>query len=270
MFAEDKKLLMEENLIQATRELGDTYIPDNWSKILVYAEVSSISYTSSFIVVYNDDSFIVENDLFITSNYTRKNISDFGLKLGEIAHSAYGSKENENNEENCPLEFVELELDFDGNSQIYYHELPLEYEYFTTPRIIWEYRKIGLKCRVFWDYEASSLVKKLNVIPEKVLTNRLESVNLVDILNNIIKKKPIYLRDFISKDCKRMYFHLDTICNKKKMNIYVEYEDNTWIKEKNIQSKFAGINDFRVAALYWDWSNEFNGMHTILGKNIHP
>ena len=63
-----------------------------------------------------------------------------------------------------------------------------------------------------------------------------------------------------------MYFHLDTICNKEKLNIYIEYADNTWIKERNIQSKFAGTNDFRVAALYWDWSDEFNSMHTILGK----
>ena len=263
MFAEEKKLLMEKNLIQATRELGDTCIPGNWSKILVYAEVSSISYTSSFIVVYNDDSFIVENDLFIISNYTRKNISDLGLKLGEIAHSAYSSIANE---EDCLLEFVELELDSDGNSQIYYHELPLEYEYCSTPRVIWEYRKIGFTSRVFWYSEVSSLVKQLNIISEKILNNRLESVSLVDILNNIIKKKAIYLKDFISKDCKNMYFHLDTIGNKERLNIYIEYADNTWIKEKNIQSKFAGINDFRVAALYWDWSDEFNSMHTILGK----
>ena len=266
MFAEEKKLLMEKSLIQATRELGDTCIPGNWSKILVYAEVSSISYTSSFIVVYNDDSFIVENDLFIISNYTRKNISDLGVKLGEIAHSAYSSIANEENEEDCLLEFVELELDSNGNSQIYYHELPLEYEYFTTPRVIWEYRKIGLTSRVFWYSEVSSLVKQLNIIPEKILKNRLDTINLVNILNNIIKKKEIYLRDFISKDCKNMYFHLDTICNKEKLNIYIEYADNTWIKERNIQSKFAGINDFRVAALYWDWSDEFNSMHTILGK----
>ena len=263
MFAEEKKLLMEKKLIQATRELGDTCIPGNWSKILVYAEVSSISYTSSFIVVYNDDSFIVENDLFIISNYTRKNISDLGLKLGEIAHSAYSSMANE---EDYLLEFVELELDSDGNSQIYYHELPLEYEYFSTPRVIWQYRKIGYKCRVFWDYEASSLVKKQNITPEKVLKNRIKSIDLVDILNNIIKKKPLYLRDFISKECKNMYFHLDTIGNKERLNIYIEYADNTWIKERNIQSKFAGINDFRVAALYWDWTDEFNSMHTILGK----
>ena len=263
MFAEEKKLLMEKKLIQATRELGDTCIPGNWSKILVYAEVSSISYTSSFIVVYNDDSFIVENDLFIISNYTRKNISDLGLKLGEIAHSAYSSIANE---EDYLLEFVELELDSDGNSQIYYHELPLEYEYFSTPRVIWQYRKIGYKCRVFWDYEASSLVKKQNITPEKVLKNRIKSIDLVDSLNNIIKKKPLYLRDFISKECKNMYFHLDTIGNKERLNIYIEYADNTWIKERNIQSKFAGINDFRVAALYWDWTYEFNSMHTILGK----
>lgn len=95
MFIEENKSLMEEKLIQATREIGNRYISGNWSKILVYTEVSSISYTSSFIVVYNDDSFIVENDLFIISNYTRKNISDLGLKLGEIAHSAYSSIANE-------------------------------------------------------------------------------------------------------------------------------------------------------------------------------
>ena len=118
----------------------------------------------------------------------------------------------------------------------------------------------------FWDYEASSLVKKQNITPEKVLKNRIKSIDLVDSLNNIIKKKPLYLRDFISKECKRMYFHLDTICNKKKLNIYVEYEDNTWIKEKNIQSKFEGTVDFRVPAAYWDWFDEFHDMHRILEK----
>ena len=32
MFAEDNKLLMEENLIQAIREIGSTYILGNWLK----------------------------------------------------------------------------------------------------------------------------------------------------------------------------------------------------------------------------------------------
>ena len=114
--------------------------------------------------------------------------------------------------------------------------------------------------------EAASIVKKQNIIPEKVPKNRIKSIDLVDTLNNIIKKKPLYLRDFISKDSKRMYFHLDTICDKKKLNINVEYKDNTWIKEKNIQSKFEGTVDFRVPAAYWEWFNEFHDMHRILEK----
>ena len=263
MFIEENKSLMEEKLIQATREIGNRYISGNWSKILVYIELYLGSYSGDFIAIYNDDSFITDNDLFIVSNYLRNDISYSGLELGEIANSAYISPKDE---EDCPSDIIELEVDFNGNSQINYHEIPLDYTYDGTPELIWQYRKIGYKCRVFWDYEASSLVKKQNITPEKVLKNKIKSLDLVDILNNIIKKKAIYLKDFISKDCKNMYFHLDTICNKEKLNIYIEYADNTWIKERNIQSKFAGINDFRVAALYWDWSDEFNSMHTILGK----
>ena len=263
MFIEENKLLMEENLIQAIREMGSTYIPGNWLKILVHIELYLGSYCGDFIVIYDDDSFITDNDLFIVSNYLRNDISYSGLGLGKIANSAYISPKDE---ENCPMDIVELEVGAEGNSQINYYEVPLDYTYHDTPELIWQYRKIGYKCRVLWGDEAASIVKKQNIIPEKVPKNRIKSIDLVDSLNNIIKKKPLYLRDFISKECKNMYFHLDTICNKKKLNIYVEYEDNTWIKEKNIQSKFAGINDFRVAALYWDWSNEFHDMHTILGK----
>ena len=263
MFAEDNKLLMEENLIQATREIGNTYIPGNWSKILVHIELYLGSYSGDFIAIYNDDSFITRNDLFIVSNYLRDDISFSGLGLGKIANSAYISPKDK---VDCPSDIIELEVDFNGNSQINYYEVPLDYLYDNTPKLIWQYRKIGYKCRVFWDYEASSLVKKQNITPEKVLKNRIKSIDLVDSLNNIIKKKPLYLRDFISKECKRMYFHLDTICNKKKLNSYVEYEDNTWIKEKNIQSKFEGTVDFRVPAAYWDWFDEFHGMHRILEK----
>ena len=263
MFIEENKSLMEEKLIQATREIGNRYISGNWSKILVYIELYLGSYSGDFIAIYNDDSFITDNDLFIVSNYLRNDISYSGLELGEIANSAYISPKDE---ENCPSDIIELEVDFNGNSQINYYEIPLDYTYDGTPELIWQYRKIGYKCRVFWDYEVSSLVKKQNIMPEKVLKNRIKSLNLVDILNNIIKKKPLYLRDFICKDCKRMYFHLDTICNKKKLNIYVEYEDNTWIKEKNIQSKFEGTVDFRVPAAYWDWFDEFHDMHRILEK----
>ena len=263
MFIEENKSLMEEKLIQATREIGNRYISGNWSKILVYIELYLGSYSGDFIAIYNDDSFITDNDLFIVSNYLRNDISYSGLELGEIANSAYISPKDE---EDCPSDIIELEVDFNGNSQINYHEIPLDYTYDGTPELIWQYKKIGYKCRVFWDYEASSLVKKQNITPEKVLKNRIKSVDLVDILNNIIKKKPFYLRDFISKDCKNMYFHLDTICNKKKLNIYVEYEDNIWIKEKNIQSKFEGTVDFRVPAAYWDWLNEFHDMHRILEK----
>ena len=263
MFIEENKSLMEEKLIQATREIGNRYISGNWSKILVYIELYLGSYSGDFIAIYNDDSFITDNDLFIVSNYLRNDISYSGLELGEIANSAYISPKDE---EDCPSDIIELEVDFNGNSQINYYEIPLDYTYDGTPELIWQYRKIGYKCRVFWDYEVSSLVKKQNIMPEKVLKNRIKSLNLVDILNNIIKKKPLYLRDFICKDCKRMYFHLDTICNKKKLNIYVEYEDNTWIKEKNIQSKFEGTVDFRVPAAYWDWFDEFHDMHRILEK----
>ena len=263
MFAEDNKLLMEENLIQATREIGNTYIPGNWLKILVHIELYLGSYCGDFIVIYNDDSFITRNDLFIVSNYLRNDISYSGLGLGKIANSAYISPKDE---ENCPLDIVELEVGIDGNSQINYYEVPLDYTYHDTPELIWQYRKIGYKCRVLWGDEAASIVKRQNIIPEKVLKNRIKSVDLVDTLNNIIKKKPLYLRDFISKNSKKMYFHLDTICNKKKLNIYVEYENNTWIKEKNIQSKFEGTVDFRVPAAYWDWFNEFYDMHRILEK----
>ena len=263
MFAEDNKLLMEENLIQATREIGNTYIPGNWSKILVHIELYLGSYSGDFIAIYNDDSFITRNDLFIVSNYLRDDISFSGLGLGKIANSAYISPKDE---ENCPLDIVELEVGVDGNSQINYYEIPLDYTYHDTPELIWQYRKIGYKCRVLWGDEAASIVKKQNIIPEKVLKNRIKSVDLVDTLNNIIKKKPLYLRDFISKNSKRMYFHLDTICNKKKLNIYVEYKDNIWIKEKNIQSKFEGTVDFRVPAAYWDWFNEFYDTHRILEK----
>ena len=261
MFIEENKLLMEENLIQAIREMGSTYIPGNWLKILVHIELYLGSYCGDFIVIYDDDSFITRNDLFIVSNYLRDDIS--GLGLGKIANSAYISPKDE---ENCPLDIVELEVGVDGNRQINYYEIPLDYTYHDTPKLIWQYRKIGYKCRVLWGDEAASIVKKQNIIPEKVPKNRIKSVDLVDTLNNIIKKKPLYLRDFISKDSKRMYFHLDTICNKKKLNIYVEYEDNTWIKEKNIQSKFEGTVDFRVPAAYWDWFNEFHDMHRILEK----
>ena len=210
MFAEDNKLLMEENLIQATREIGNTYILGNWSKILVHIELNLGSYSGDFIAIYNDDSFITRNDLFIVSNYLRDDIS--GLGLGKIANSAYISPKDK---VDCPSDIIELEVDFNGNSQINYYEIPLDYTYDGTPELIWQYRKIGYKCRVFWDYEVSSLVKKQNIMPEKVRKNRIKSLNLVDILNNIIKKKAIYLKDFISKDSKNMYFHLDTIFNKK-------------------------------------------------------
>ena len=263
MFIEENKSLMEEKLIQATREIGNRYISGNWSKILVYIELYLGSYSGDFMAIYNDDSFITDNDLFIVSNYLRNDISYSGLELGEIANSAYISPKDE---EDCPSDIIELEVDFNGNSQINYHEIPLDYTYDGTPELIWQYKKIGYKCRVFWDYEASSLVKKQNITPEKVLKNKIKSLDLADILNNIIKKKAIYLKDFISKDCKNMYFHLDTIFNKKKLNIYIEYADNTWIKEKNIQSKFEGTVDYRVPAAYWDWFNEFHDMHRILEK----
>ena len=263
MFIEENKLLMEKKLIQTTKEIGNTYIPGNWSKILVHIELHLGAYSGNFIAIFNDESFIIDNDLFIISSYSRNNISYLGLELARIANSAYISVEDE---ANCPLDIVELEVDAEGNSQINYHEVPLDYTYDSTPRLIWQYRKIGFKSRVFWEYEASSLVKKENIIPEKVLKNRIKSLDLIDILNTIIKKKAFYLQDFISKDCKNMYFHLDTICNKNKLNIYIEYEDNTWIKEKNIQSKFEGTVDFRVPAAYWDWFEEFRDMHRILEK----
>ena len=263
MFIEENKLLMEENLIQETREIGNTYIPGNWSKILVYIELYLGAYSGRFIVVYDDETFITDDNLFMISSHTRDYFLDLGSNLAQIANNAYISPKDE---ENCPSDIIDLEVGFDGNTQINYHEVPLDYTYDSTPRLIWQYRKIGFKSRVFWGDEATSIVKKQNIIPEKILKNRIKSIDLVDSLNNIIKKKPIYLRDFISKECKNMYFHLDTICNKKKLNIYVEYEDNTWIKEKNIQSKFEGTVDFRVPAAYWEWFNEFHDMHRILEK----
>ena len=147
MFIEENKLLMEENLIQAIRGIGSAYIPGNWLKILVHIEL-----------------YLIDNDLFIISNYIRNNISDLGLELAKIANSAYISPKDE---ENCPMDIVELEVGAEGNSQINYYEVPLDYTYHDTPELIWQYRKIGYKCRVLWGDEAASIVKKKILFQKK-------------------------------------------------------------------------------------------------------
>ena len=95
MFIEENKLLMEENLIQAIRGIGSAYIPGNWLKILVHIELYLGSYSGHFIAIYNDESYIIDNDLFIISNQIRNNISDLGLELAKIANSAYISPKDE-------------------------------------------------------------------------------------------------------------------------------------------------------------------------------
>lgn len=164
MFIEENKSLMEEKLIQATREIGNRYISGNWSKILVHIELYLGSYSGHFIAIYNDESYIIDNDLFIISNYIRNNISDLGLELAKIANSAYISPKDE---ENCPLDIVELEVGAEGNSQINYYEVPLDYTYHDTPELIWQYKKIGYKCRVLWGDEAASIVKKKILFQKK-------------------------------------------------------------------------------------------------------
>ena len=63
MFIEENKLLLGKKLVQATREIGNSYISSNWSKILVYIELYCGVYSGRFIVIYDDETLVLSRIL---------------------------------------------------------------------------------------------------------------------------------------------------------------------------------------------------------------
>ena len=260
MFIEENKPKIERELLEAVSHMVKQHIPENWEEIIVLNDYVGRSYRGHFFVIFTDGTFIDSGTFYHTSKLLSRGILDFAHNFAKIGNKAF---DYETADPINYLNVMTLRLSNTGNAKFEYYENLNSFGSSSTVPVAWTYKLTGYKRSILWSEEVDKFIEAYKIVPERNLQLKEKVVNLQFLVETVMYKSIPYISPYLTKDIVRIYFHLDVICNKKKMNIYVEYKDKTWIKERNVQSKFAGTVDFRVAADCWEWTTEVDSIKYI-------
>ena len=260
MFIEENKPKVEKELLEAVKQMAKYHIPKNWKEIIVVNEYMDGGYSGYFFASFSDGTFIKSSTFYHTSKLLSSVISHFTLNFSKIGNAAFDYKTTDSINE---LNMMTLRLSNSGNSKFKYYENLRGGEYASTPFLIWLYKLTGYKDMSVGSEEVDKFIEAYNIVPERKLLLKEKVVDLRFLVETVMYKSIPYISPYLTNEMVRIYFHLDIIGNKKKMNIYVEYKDKTWLKERNVQAKFAGTVDFRIVADCWDWIQEVDSIKYI-------
>ena len=260
MFIEENKPKIEKELLEAVNQMIKYHIPKNWEEVIVVNEYMDGGYGGHFFVIFADGTFIDSSTFYHTSKLLSSVISGFTIYFSRIGSAAFDYKTTD------PINYLNLmtlRLSNKGNAKFEYYENLNSFGSAGTVPAAWGYTLTGYKRSILWSEEVDKFIEAYNIVPERKLQLKEKVVDLDFLVETAMYKSIPYISPYLTNDMVRIYFHLDVICNKKKMNIYVEYKDKTWLKERNVQSKFAGTVDFRVAADCWEWTIEVDSIKYI-------
>ena len=260
MFIEENKPKVEKELLEAVNHMIKYHIPKNWEEVIVVNDYFGRAYRGHFFVIFTDGTFIESGTFYHTSKLLSSVISHFTLNFAKIGNAAFDYKTTD------PINYLNimtLRLSNTGNVKFDYYENLNSFGSAGTVPAAWEYKLTGYKRSILWSEEVDKFIEAYNIIPERKLQLKEKVVDLRFLVETVMYKSIPYISPYLTNKMVRIYFHLDTICNKKKMNIYIEYKDKTWLKERNVQAKFAGTVDFRIVADCWDWIQEVDSIKYI-------
>ena len=260
MFIEENKPKIEKELLEAVNQMIKYHIPKNWEEVIVVNEYMDGGYGGYFFVTFTDGTFIKSTTFYHTSKLLSSVISGFTSNFSKIGNAAFDYKTTDSINY---LNMMTLRLLNTGNSQFKYYENLNGGEYASTAFLIWLYKLTGCRDMSVGSEEVDKFIEAYNIVPERKLQLKEKVVDLHFLVETVMYKSIPYISPYLTNEMVRIYFHLDIICNKKKMNIYVEYKDKTWLKERNVQAKFAGTVDFRIVADCWEWIEEVDSIKYI-------
>ena len=260
MFIEEKKIKMEGELLEAVNHMAKQHIPENWEEIIVLNDYVGRSYRGHFFITFIDGTFIDSGTFYHTSKLLSREILDFARNFAKIGKRAFDYETTD------PINYLNVmtfRLSNTGNARFDYYENLNSFGSAGTVLAAWGYKLTGYKRAILWNEEVDKFIEAYNIVPERKLQLKEKVVDLHFLVETVMYKSIPYISPYLTNEMVRIYFHLDTICNKKKMNIYVEYKDKTWLKERNVQAKFAGTVDFRIVADCWEWIEEVDSIKYI-------
>ena len=264
MYIEEKKKEIELKLSESVYNMTKKLFDGNWMQVLLCNENYNNSVCGNFAIVYDDNTFLHQYDLFMFSYYPKKTIAKLSLEYAKISKEGFDDR--------CldkihPTNLMLLDLNKSGDySSTYYENLP-DYEYHGTPFSVWLYKKVGVNNECFGIKEADKFIRKYNITPERILQNRVSVVSFNTIIENILVKNIYYMAPFLKSNTTKVYFHLDIIQKKYNLKIYLQMNDDTWKGIDNIQSLQGNLVEQQIKNTCLKWADEFYLVHTRSGRN---
>ena len=264
MYIEEKKKEIELKLSESVYNMTKKLFDGNWMQVLLCNENYNNSVCGNFAIVYDDNTFLHQYDLFMFSYYPKKTIAKLSLEYAKISKEGFDDR--------CldkihPTNLMLLDLNKSGDySSTYYENLP-DYEYHGTPFSVWLYKKVGVNNECFGIKEADKFIRKYNITPERILQNRVSVVSFNTIIENILVKNIYYMAPFLKSNTTKVYFHLDIIQKKYNLKMYLQMNDDTWKVIDNIQKLQGNLGEQQIKNACLEWADEFYLVHTRSGRN---
>ena len=216
MYIESKKKESELKTQQEAYDMAKLLFDDNWSEVLVCSQKFHSSMNGAFLVLYDDDTFLHQYDLCMFSYYKNGCVPDITERFYRIAGDTFDDKSID---ETCPTNLMLLDIKRNGEYSAKYLENLSDYEYYGTPLSVWKYKKVGVLDEEYGKEEVTKFIKEFNIIPERILKNKVLAVPFNTLIENILFKNIDYIAPFLKSNTTKVYFHLDII----QKNIILRY-----------------------------------------------
>ena len=264
MYIESKKKESELRTQQEAYNMAKLLFDDNWNEILVCSQKFHSSMNGAFLVVYDDDTFLHQYDLCMFSYYKNDYVPDITERFYRIAGDTFDDKSID---ETRPTNLMLLDIKRNGEYSAKYLENLSDYEYYGTPLSVWKYKKVGVLDEEYGKEEVTKFIKEFNIIPERILKNKVLTVPFKTLIENILFKNIYYMAPFLRNNTTKVYFHLDIIQKKYNLKMYLQMNDDTWKVIDNIQKLQGNLGEQQIKNTCLEWADEFYLVHTRSGRN---
>ena len=265
MFVKEKKDKVAIKLIDLLKSRLNLLLEDNWETLVFLGECWGSSIAPRYIITFDDGTYITEGEIFCFSSERKSDKSFFNM----LVHNFLKVYKFKNKDNVHTLNMLNIEIKKNGDSRyIYSEDLYGNYEYPHTPYILWAYVEVGNKKGFIRDeeVEVEKYIAKYSLQPKRTLQRRIHTLKISSLLENLLYKQIMYINKHLPSKTRKVYFHLDRLDKKWKINLYVNTTDNKWIRLRNIQSTDKRCTYQELIISVKGWIDEIDELHRICSK----
>ena len=254
-------------LIDLLKSRLELLLQDSWETLVFFGECWESSITPRYIITFADGTYITEGEIFCFSAERSSDNSFFNM----LVHNFLKVYKFKNKDNVHTLNMLNIEIKKNGDSRyIYSEDLYGNYEYPHTPYILWAYVEVGNKKGFIRDeeveVEVEKYIAKYSLQPKRTLQRRIHTLKISSLLENLLYKQIMYINKHLPSKTRKVYFHLDRLDKKWKINLYVNTTDNKWIRLRNIQSTDKRCTYQELIISVKGWIDEIDELHRICSK----